>query len=63
MGNTPSPAEGAKQLQAAARALVDAVFADEGGQPGRMGHGGLLSRETLLKADAVRRLLDRETQP
>lgn len=45
-------------IEAASRALVDAVLVDEGGLPGQQGHGGLLSRDTIAKAHAVQRILN-----
>lgn len=50
------------ELRRQARALVNAVTDDESGSmvAGQWmgGHGGLLSRTTLAKADALRRTLD-----
>lgn len=50
-----------QQLADAARALVDAISFDDNGAmiagQFRGGNGGLLSRETIAKADAVRRAL------
>jgi hypothetical protein len=49
-------------LMAAAEALADSVLFDDVGEMigGKLvgGNGGLLSRETIAKADAVRRALD-----
>lgn len=38
----------------AAEALIDAVTFDDSGSHGQGGNGGLLSRETIRKADALR---------
>lgn len=38
----------------AAEALVEAVTFDDSGTHGQGGNGGLLSRETIRKADALR---------
>ncbi|MER8959324.1 hypothetical protein [Mesorhizobium sp. M0701] len=50
------------RLKAASKELVDAInFDDNGAMVGGKwmgGNGGLLSRETLQKADAVRRALN-----
>jgi hypothetical protein len=43
----------------AAQALVDAVTFDDSGYQGRGGNGGLLSRETIRKADELRQVLHR----
>lgn len=42
----------------AARALLDALNFDNCGELGRGGNGGLISRETMRKADALRMALD-----
>lgn len=41
-------------LATAARALLDAITHDDSGTAGRGGHGGLISRETIGKADTLR---------
>lgn len=43
---------------AAARALIDAVTFDDSGVHGRGGNGGLLSRDTIRKADELRLIID-----
>jgi hypothetical protein len=54
-------------LAAAAQSLVDAVSFDVNGaligQTYMGGNGGLVSRDTLAKADAVRRALARLEEP
>lgn len=51
-------------LAMAAKALLDAVTFDDCGMmiAGKFqgGNGGLISRETIQKADALRRVLNRE---
>lgn len=53
-----------ERLLAAAEALVDSISFDENGAliGGRWmgGHGGLISQETHIKADALRRIISEE---
>ncbi|SHF00771.1 hypothetical protein SAMN02745157_1425 [Kaistia soli DSM 19436] len=46
------------EIAKAARALLDAVTFDDSGSNGRGGNGGLISRETMRKADELRLVLD-----
>lgn len=41
-------------LTQAAQALLDSIETDEGGQVGKSGNGGLLSRKTLILAGQLR---------
>lgn len=45
------------ELITAARDLIDAVTFDDSGVFGRGGNGGLLSRETIRKADTLRLII------
>lgn len=47
----------AARLEAAAKALLDAVTFDDSGAGGRGGNGGLISRDTIRKADELRLIL------
>jgi len=47
----------AEQVVAASERLVEALTFDDSGAFGRGGNGGMLSRETIRKADELRVLL------
>lgn len=46
-----------------AHALVQGVTFDDSGIQGRGGNGGLISRETIRKADELRMVLSRFAKP
>lgn len=53
----------AERLEAAARDLLNAVTFDDSGAGGRGGNGGLISRETIAKADKLRLILSEPAEP
>lgn len=56
-------ADASARLAGAARALLDAVTFDDSGEMGRGGNGGLISRETIRKADELRLVLAGTERP
>lgn len=54
---TPNQIATEPDLIAAARDLIAAVTFDDSGVFGRGGNGGLLSRETIRKADTLRLII------
>ena len=51
----PSPLHA--QLLASADTLLEALIYDDSGHAGRGGNGGLISRDTIRKADALRQAI------
>lgn len=62
MADRPIPSR-AERLEAAARDLLNAVTFDDSGAGGRGGNGGLISRETIAKADRLRLILSEPAEP